>query len=104
MYGIKLTGGKSIPKSLDFSQVYGRCLKHCLLTSVTMDIKKQTGMRGRHGKPAFVFKTVIFFLVDTNFSKMLISKKDLPFLPTEALFLSAVSNGLCLCSTCGLEF
>lgn len=30
------------------------------------------------------FKTVPFFLVGTNCSKMLIPKKDLSFLPTEA--------------------
>lgn len=41
MCGIKLTRGRRIPKSVDFSQVYGRCLKHCLLTSVTVDVGKQ---------------------------------------------------------------
>lgn len=41
--GTKLTGGKSIPKSGDFSQVYGRCLKLCLSTSVTVDVRKKAG-------------------------------------------------------------
>lgn len=41
MCGVKLTGGKNIPKSVDISQVYGRCLKHWLLICVTVDVKKK---------------------------------------------------------------
>lgn len=35
-------------------------------------------------KTSFCFLEQFFFLVDTYFCKMLIPKKDLPFLPTEA--------------------
>lgn len=61
MCGIKLTGGKSIPKSVAFSQVYGRCLKHCLLISVAVDVRKQVGEEDMENHLLF-FKTVLFFL------------------------------------------